>query len=128
MSNSKRATRRFTVGCALGACLQGLAAQTVAQDQERGPNDVLEEIVVTGSRIARPDDDRLQPTTILTGEHLDRRGNTYVLDALNEPPEFGQLISGRIGPPASEGVGQSFCAYWSGLLGTYFTVQASFKF
>jgi outer membrane cobalamin receptor len=36
-----------------------------ASGQQRSDNDELDEIVVTGSRIARPDDERLQPTTII---------------------------------------------------------------
>src|SRR5580693_7637872 len=50
----------------------------------------LTEIVVTGSRIARTEDERLEPTQVITSEFMDRRAYTNVIDALSELPAFGE--------------------------------------
>jgi iron complex outermembrane recepter protein len=84
-----------------------------ASGQQRSDNDELDEIVVTGSRIARPDDERPQPTTIISSEFLELRGYTNVIDALNELPAFGEPKNSLVGPQTSEGVGQSFANLFS---------------
>lgn len=88
--------------------------------QQRSDNDELDEIVVTGSRIARPDDERLQPTTIITSEFIGLRGYTNVIDALNELPAFGEPPNSLVGSQTSEGVGQSFANLFS--LGSHRTL------
>jgi len=70
--------------------------------------DELAEVVVTGSRIARPQDERLQPTQVVTGEFMDKRAYTNVIDALNELPAFGEPDNSLVGGQSSFGVGQSF--------------------
>lgn len=47
------------------------------------------EVVVTGSRIARPDLDRLQPTTVISSKVFDERGYNDAGQALSELPAFG---------------------------------------
>ena len=58
----------------------------------------LEQVVVTGSRIARPELEGPTPVTILTGEELDAQGYTTVYEALGalsqsfqteSPPTWG---------------------------------------
>ncbi len=46
-------------------------------------------IVVTGSRIRRPNFDSPQPTVVLGGEQIEERGYTNLADALEELPAFG---------------------------------------
>src|SRR6185312_5243636 len=49
----------------------------------------LQEIIVTGSRIARAQNDTLQPTVIITSATFEARGYTNVSQALDEMPQFG---------------------------------------
>ncbi|HEY2782394.1 MAG TPA: TonB-dependent receptor [Steroidobacteraceae bacterium] len=73
----------------------------------------LTEIVVTGSRIARPELERLQPTTVIGSDLLDKRQITNVVDALDELPAFGQPDNSRVGAQSSFGIGQSFANFFS---------------
>ncbi|QIG81049.1 TonB-dependent receptor [Sphingosinithalassobacter tenebrarum] len=106
-------------GSALPAMLLGLAslaaapahAQTAAndetseqdqaqsQDQAIQPIPAGDEIVVTGSRIARPNLDSPVPVTSLNGEEFFETGNLSVGDTLNDLPAlrstFGQSNSTR---------------------------------
>jgi iron complex outermembrane recepter protein len=75
--------------------------------------DQLSEIVVTGSRIARPGDERLEPTTVIGADFINLRGYGNVIDALSELPAFGQPDSSLIGTQAPYGVGQSFANLFS---------------
>ena len=83
------------------------AAATQKQEQ-------LQEVVITGSRIARPDLDRLEPTTVVGSQAFDQRGYSDVGQALSELPSFGiqtasaQNIQGGLG-----GIAQSFVDLYS---------------
>jgi iron complex outermembrane recepter protein len=55
----------------------------------RASSDALDAVIVTGSRIARPDLDRLQPTVVLGSEAIENRGETNLIDALSDIPAFG---------------------------------------
>lgn len=64
-------------------------------------------IVVTGSRIRRPNFDTLEPITTVTGEYIETRGLTNVADALNELP----TVRGSVTPDGAQstfGVGVNF--------------------
>jgi outer membrane receptor protein involved in Fe transport len=71
--------------------------------------EVIELIVVTGSRIPREGFESLQPTTVLDADALRLRGNLNIADSLNEQPGFG--LPGN-SPVAGQGdfgsVGQNF--------------------
>src|SRR5580698_2046146 len=82
-------------------------------DTPRKKDEALSEVVVTGSRIARPETERLQPTTVITADTLDKRGITNVVDALSELPEFGQPDNSLAGLQSGFGVGQSFANFFS---------------
>lgn len=72
------------------------------------------DIVVTGSRIARPAVDNAQPTTTLSSATLNNRGYTDVARALNELPGFGVPDSSLVGGQGNGfGVGQSFVNLYS---------------
>jgi iron complex outermembrane receptor protein len=77
------------------------------------PEDKLTEVVVTGSRIRRPDLDRLQPTTVLSSEYIERGAYANVIDALNQLPAFGEPESSLLGSQSNFGVGQSFPEFFS---------------
>ena len=99
--------------------LSDIQSAGVADDQSvpKTPEqkEELAEVVVTGSRIARPELDRLQPTIVLDSEYLDRHAYTNVIDALNELPAFGEPDNSLKGGQSREsfGVGQSFANLFS---------------
>src|SRR6516165_3426132 len=69
---------------ALSATAQAQVTPKVAAPEE----EVLQEVVVTGSRIARPEFDNLQPTVTLDSKVFDQRGYLDVGQALSELPGF----------------------------------------
>ena len=67
-------------------------------------------IVVTGSRIPRPNFDTVQPSVVLNSQAIEQRGFVDAADALNELPQFGVPGSSPVGAAqgGSFGTGQSF--------------------
>jgi outer membrane receptor protein involved in Fe transport len=67
-------------------------------------------IVVTGSRIAKPNFDTVQPSTVLNSQAIEQRGFVNAADALNELPQFGIPGSSPVGAGqgGAFGTGQSF--------------------
>jgi outer membrane receptor protein involved in Fe transport len=102
---------RVARGRALVLCL--LLLTPLAQAQEK-PKDTSatasapEEVVITGSRIARPELDRLQPTTVVGAAALDQRAYTDIGQALSDVPEFGIQASSAANQQPGVGIGQSF--------------------
>ncbi len=94
------------------ACTSAALAQeqTAATTREQ---EKLQEVVITGSRIARPDLDRLQPTTVVNAESFDQRGYSDVGQALQELPAFGIQPSSTANQQSAFGVGQSFVDLYS---------------
>jgi iron complex outermembrane receptor protein len=109
---TSRSTLRRCVQRALFAapCLLGLTVTALAQDKPKAPaaTDELQEVVVTGSRIARPDLDRLEPTTIVSAATFDDRGYLDVGQALSELPAFSVMPSSAANTQAGIGIAQSF--------------------
>jgi iron complex outermembrane receptor protein len=75
--------------------------------------DQLQEIVVTGSRIARVDLDRLEPTTTVNSATFDQRGYFDVGQALSELPAFGVQPSSTNNTQSTFGIAQSFVDLYS---------------
>lgn len=81
---------------ALAAALIGLTAATSAQAQDTTPAESAEEesadksetIVVTGSRIRRPNLQSTVPITSIGGENFFQQGQTNVGDTLNDLPQL----------------------------------------
>ena len=89
--------------------LIGLSISAHAQEQNQQPAaDQLQEVVVTGSRIARSDLDRLEPTIVLDSATFDRRGYLDVGQALSENPAFGVQPSSSGNVQSPFGIAQSF--------------------
>jgi len=67
-------------------------------------------IIVTGSRIPKPNFDTVQPAVVLTSQAIDQRGFVNAADALNELPQFGIPGSSPVGGAqgGAFGTGQSF--------------------
>jgi outer membrane receptor protein involved in Fe transport len=72
------------------------------------PEDTLQEVVVTGSRIARPEFDNLEPTTAIDSKTFDQRGYLDVGQALSELPAFGVAPSSAANTQSGFGIAQSF--------------------
>jgi len=69
-----------------------------------------ESIVVTGSRIKRPNFETLEPSVVVNSAAIEQRGFQTVADALNEQPTFGVPGSSPVGggQGGAFGSGQSF--------------------
>lgn len=65
-------------------------------------------ILVTGSRISRPNFDTVEPSVVVSGEQIEARGFTNLGQALNEQPSFGVPGSSPVGGQSDFGQGQSF--------------------
>jgi iron complex outermembrane receptor protein len=107
MSTSRRAAQRVLLAA---PCLLGISIAANAQDKPKPAlaNEELQEVVVTGSRIARPDLDRLEPTMITSASDFDQRGYLDVGQALSENPAFGVQPSSAANTQSAFGIAQSF--------------------
>jgi iron complex outermembrane recepter protein len=114
-------TERKSRPRALGECialpsLLAFAVSALAQESPKvvvTTQDELQEVVVTGSRIARPDLDNLQPTTVVDSQAFDTRGYLDVGQALNELPQFGVQPSSAQNQQNGFGIAQSFVDLYS---------------
>jgi iron complex outermembrane recepter protein len=87
----------------------GMNAQAQVTPKVAAPEDTsLQEVVVTGSRIARPEFDNLEPTTSVDAKVFDQRGYLDVGQALNELPAFGVSPSSAANTQSGFGIAQSF--------------------
>ena len=77
------------LGILAAACSVNSAAQETAAQQALGANaqPVIEEIVVTGSRLARTDLSSTSPITVLGDEEIDSRGISRIEDLVNTLPQ-----------------------------------------
>ncbi|MES2894930.1 MAG: TonB-dependent receptor [Pseudomonadota bacterium] len=100
--------RTVLLGSAAVTCLV-LPGSAFAQSQttDRATEVDVDEVVVTGSRIRRPDLTSVQPIQIISSVAMDERGYTNVADALNDLPSTGIPVS-PIGDQGSFGVGRNF--------------------
>jgi outer membrane receptor protein involved in Fe transport len=88
------------------AAMPGLAhAQQAAPAKAAEVN--VEEIVVTGSRIRRPELTSVQPLQVITTQRMEERGFTNVADAINDLPSSG-VPTLPIGDQASFSTGRNF--------------------
>jgi iron complex outermembrane receptor protein len=65
-------------------------------------------IIVTGSRISRPNFDTVEPSVVISADQIESRGFETLGQALNELPAFGVPGSSPVGGQSSFGPGQSF--------------------
>jgi iron complex outermembrane recepter protein len=87
----------------------GMSAQAQVTPKAAAPEDTtLQEVVVTGSRIARPEFDNLEPTATVDSKTFDQRGYLDVGQALSELPAFGVQPSSAANTQAGFGIAQSF--------------------
>ena len=88
-------------------------AQEKPKDKKDKEDDQLQEVVVTGSRIARPDLDRLEPTITLDGKAFDQHGYTDIGQALASLPAFGVQPTSSANQQGAVGIAQSFVDLYS---------------
>jgi outer membrane receptor protein involved in Fe transport len=89
--NRNRGLRR-AVALLCGVSAAALSPTLLAQDQA-GPDKNIDEVVVTGSRIARPNLESPVPVTTVTAEELFETGSTSVGDLLNDLPSLRSTFS-----------------------------------
>ena len=68
-------------------------------------NEALEEIVVTGSRIARPDFESASPVFSIAAEKFEETGSTSVDSVLNRLPQFVPDFTSTSNNPGNGGQG-----------------------
>ncbi|HXY96440.1 MAG TPA: TonB-dependent receptor [Steroidobacteraceae bacterium] len=105
-----RARDLFTIALLL---LPAVAAYAQESPSTTKPPEELKEVVITGSRIARPELDRLEPTIVVGSESFEQRGYTDVGQALSEVPSFGIQPSSAENQQATFGIAQSFVDLYS---------------
>ncbi|WP_172448527.1 TonB-dependent receptor plug domain-containing protein [Caulobacter mirabilis] len=74
------------MGGALALPITALAAETTAN---AGDAAAVEEVIVTGSRIARPNQDSPVPVSVITAQHIEATGQMNTGDILRTLPETG---------------------------------------
>ncbi|KRA82698.1 TonB-dependent receptor domain-containing protein [Altererythrobacter sp. Root672] len=67
--------------------------QEIDLSQGEGESEVSEVILVTGSRIARPNIDAPVPVTSITGEELFQQGQTNIGETLNQLPQLRSTVA-----------------------------------
>jgi len=97
-----RFPRMTMLCCGVALGVLAVASQAAAQDSATG---TVEEVVVTGSRIARTGFTAPTPVTVLGQQRLEQRGQTNVADALNELPSFRPLVTPATQQAAGGNVG-----------------------
>src|SRR6202035_1669366 len=105
MTTRSRGYRAWRRGIA-PPCFLALAMSAHAQVTPKAApaeDTALQEVVVTGSRIARPEFDNLEPTTAIDSKTFDQRGYLDVGQALSELPEFGVAPSSAANTQAGLG-------------------------
>jgi iron complex outermembrane receptor protein len=92
MNQNLRQLRLGAAPCAIA--LAFLSTQAFAQDApaEAAVEPAADEIVVTGSRIARPELTASVPVAVVSAENIQNKGQTNVLDALRDVPIAGQSL------------------------------------
>lgn len=91
---------RYAVLLSTSALIACVSASAVAQEKapdssEEASESATQEIVVTGSRIRRPDLDGPSPISVLSADTIARKGTLSVQDAINEMPQLGIANGGK---------------------------------
>lgn len=107
-----------------GVAIAAVAGAAPLAAQETGDDDVVDSqaeaedagsnaIVVTGSRIRRPNRDTIEPSLVVDAEQIEERGLTNVGEVFEEQPAFGPPASNPVGGQSgSFGSGQTFINFF----------------
>lgn len=96
---------KFMIFCTAISMLLPYAA--FAQ-QAANEDNIIEQIIITGSRIPRAGFETLQPATVLTSEEIDLRGSISIAKILNEQSGFITPSTSPIGQQELSSTGQNF--------------------
>ena len=113
--NSRLLARASVVAIALAS--SPLAAQQQGDVSTQSAEDAPADdgaIIVTGSRISRPNFDTVEPSVVLSSDQIEKRGFETLGQALNELPAFGVPGNSPVGAQSSFGPGLRELS-WSGL-------------
>src|SRR5690606_31387130 len=109
---SRRFRRQHTalaVAAALGSlALPGVAPAQVSGPDLAGPDETVESIVVTGSRIRRAETDTAAPVVTLDDQALTDRGYVSAASALNQITSNVPSLNLSPGDGSASGAGQQF--------------------
>jgi iron complex outermembrane recepter protein len=99
VSVMNRTTTKLLLGTSLAALLTGTALTAATAQTTAAPaaaaDDKIEQIVVTGSRIARPDLQSAAPVTVVSSDDVKTQGTNKIEDLLNNLPQvFSNQNSG----------------------------------
>jgi iron complex outermembrane recepter protein len=105
--------RKISQSLITAILLAGVATDALAQSQPTKaeaakPEEELQEIFVTGSRIKRAGFDTVQPASVVDAALLKDRATNNIGDLLNKQPGFGVPGSSSVGGQSDLSVGQSF--------------------
>lgn len=92
-SASDRALRAILLSGAAAMLLTGMPAAAQTAPTSTGPSASIEEIVVTGSRIRRPNVDSAVPVTSVQADDLQATGTASIGDVLNDLPALRSTFS-----------------------------------
>lgn len=81
------------------------AVQTASNDQEEAV--IVEEIIVTGSRIRRPNIEAATPVNVLDAAEIQNSGVTNVIDMLSRQPQMGLVTSASSTTNTTSGQGRA---------------------
>ncbi len=103
--------RSISVYLSTGASIIALAvaaSSAVAQTKDDAANPAVEDIIVTGSRIARPEIEFSNPVTSFSAQALALRGTTDITQLLTQSPALvGSLVNGANAGSNSQNYGGS---------------------
>ena len=116
MKNQKARMRDFSLSVSIAALFAALTpAIAFAQDSQavQPANEVANEadegeaIIVTGSRIARPELNVANPVVAVSGESIEKSGQVNVTDVLIRNPALTASIGGSLSGGADAGLGET---------------------
>ena len=110
MSSSKNlslAVKMALISAAAAAFV--LSAPVYAQDEDAPDEELLtEEVIVTGSRIARTGFDTMMPTVVVDSQVIENQGATNIADSLAVLPQFGLAGQSTQGDQNNSNIGAVF--------------------
>lgn len=101
-------TSRFHSNLHWSAALAGVAAASLllpSSARAQAPGEELEQIFVTGSRIARPDFESASPIVSITADAFARTSSTSVESVVSQLPQFTPSVTSTSNNPSNGGQG-----------------------
>lgn len=97
--------KRFAIVLSACVCIAAIEMPAIAQQAPAAaaaPEPALQEIIVTGSRIAAPNEVSTSPIEVLSSKYIETSGKTDVTDLINQLPQiFSNSLSQDLGNTTS---------------------------